>query len=530
MTVRNHFHPFCHLVNGERLYFFFVKIAGDFTESQQLLLASLAEADILSSSYSYLVFGEFDFIVRVWGTQALIHKFEASMEKHRGAGRVFLEWRKLLVSRMSTWLQRDLESSVELSSLRVTKEMIKDIWNGTPSLMLKKTFVENPLPGTNKFFMLIEESYESEQRVFSLLERMLTSSGQPDSPYKFLTSWSLYSVYFFPEQNNGQQKRGVILSGSVREFSASSAKLISLSGELSRQAAIMGHSWSSDRSRAKEYIFKTVTYICPTTIKDHEGDLVRRPKEEPPAERNMDIIENLLLLHDSHGLGESAADARAKIRRSFIAAVSKVGLDRIFRGYFLKSPGLPEWRVVMSEIRLVYKFLIHERTEQFIQMLFKRYVTIEKALGKRVARLSPEKNTQELVEDVHAKIMGMDYRQLAYQIVTKNPYPHVAKKMTLDPMVAKFKAFCGEAQKDSRLSKDELVICEEFFDALKEMTAYRNTIFHGEWDKLIENDEHGYGWDKVVKNYVQISLLFTEVMAALDQALTEKGGSCSRAV
>src|SRR4051812_35892511 len=98
VTMDLRYHPVCHFMNGERLYFILVKATGDLGIAEAHLNHALAESGLTASSNAYLIFGNYDFVLRFWGDEVKCRLLEGFLRELR-TKRELLTWRKLLTSR-----------------------------------------------------------------------------------------------------------------------------------------------------------------------------------------------------------------------------------------------------------------------------------------------------------------------------------------------------------------------------------------------------------------------------------------------
>ena len=121
------YHPICHHINGQRIYYILVslkplkKLNSDnsvFDEIEKLINKDRKpnhndgierkEKSLAASCCAYITYGEHDVLIRAWADEYLIDDFIKEL--------VNQEWYKThscnLIHNMSTWYQRDLESSM----------------------------------------------------------------------------------------------------------------------------------------------------------------------------------------------------------------------------------------------------------------------------------------------------------------------------------------------------------------------------------------------------------------------------------
>ena len=177
------------MAKGERLYFYLIQSSGEFDKFEQYLNDILGALRLLSSACAYLIFGNYDFIVRIWADQTACYEFELRLnELHQK--KELRRWKKLFVSTMNTWVQREIERRQNLPAL--TFDVLQELWQGTPpeALSFDPTTITSKETHLIRFFMFIEEPFDVEQKALRFLGDILNN---PDPHADGLVTWSLYS-------------------------------------------------------------------------------------------------------------------------------------------------------------------------------------------------------------------------------------------------------------------------------------------------------------------------------------------------
>ena len=503
-----HWHPLVHFASGRRLYYFLIQSSGDFTEVEKLLSGALKELGLYSSSCAYLVFGNFDFIIRVWSKHSPCNDFEKKLSGFQQAKDIKF-WKKLFVSTLDTWTQRRIEDSIRQRGIKPSD--LDGLWSKPATHFPQLSYdTTNAVPDelkSTRFFMFLEEPFEAEQKAFRVLRDDLTGAT-PEG----LQTWSLYSYYTETEGFRGTtNERGVLFTGYITSLAEHSDFLVKLPMLLTRkisQLALGFKPAGSDR----EHSFSSVTYICSRSIKTQEGKLEAH-SEENSYDSKREIAINLLASHDNHDFRYRQGEKRRKIQERFVLVVSELDFDLWFSSYFIRLHDWPDWWKSISDIRLIYKFLVFGRKSQVEQMLIRNYVRTEQLLVGLFTIKETRNSDQTAIEIIVSKLKGktpIEIAKYAYAKGSSSRKP--TGKLTLGELAPLFTRIA----ESPRLGERDRIVLRGIVKHLDEFARHRNDCLHGNWKELgtteIKAVTADYTWVAAVKNYMEIVLRLPEVI------------------
>lgn len=105
------YHPICHLIHGERLYYVILETKNTVSRSIDLVTEVLEkESQKLRNSYSaYLVFGTCDLLIRVWAKE---NKFRLLLETLKN-NQTVVKTKVYMINSINTYYQREIEENAE---------------------------------------------------------------------------------------------------------------------------------------------------------------------------------------------------------------------------------------------------------------------------------------------------------------------------------------------------------------------------------------------------------------------------------
>ena len=74
------YHPICHLIHGEKLYYIVVSFRQDALNSANYLLEKLEELEIINSSCAHFIFGDMDVLIRAGSDEKSINDFKEYLD------------------------------------------------------------------------------------------------------------------------------------------------------------------------------------------------------------------------------------------------------------------------------------------------------------------------------------------------------------------------------------------------------------------------------------------------------------------
>ncbi len=498
-----------------------IRSSAEFDRTQEKLFIVLKEVGLEAASTAYLVFGDYDFIVRIWASQLRCRIFETRLFDLKQAKEIKL-WKRLFISTLNTWIQRNIEHAWSKTE-SLTSDAFRLIWEGKPSANLQLTLAKPPLEQPFRFFMFVEESFDADPKVFRLLRDLLTSSAS-SSPYRHLSTWSIYSYYVEPQEaENIRSERGVLFTGQVGLLRDSSNSLVKVPRTLSEAAAKEEIHRNAHPQANPEFLYRSVTYICAKEIKSHQGAL--HIYEEKEVVRKKQILRDLFVSHDNHDYKYLEGDNRRKVQERFIEVAFAIEpFELYFRTIFITFPRLPDWWRTVSEVRLIYKFFVFGRNELFLQLLIKKYIFIETFLLPLCLKPGRPSVLFKKIIGIVQSTLGANASVKELTDLEEKLKAAVGQHPSLGDLPGMIQDIRKRGTESGIIDQGNAKLLVDFSKRIEALGVYRNKIFHGEWQDVIRGDgrqptNEDYYWVPIVSNYLFVSFALTEVVVLLDRVV-----------
>lgn len=515
-TMRSIYHPICHLIQGHRLYYILLSLTGDHKNSEKRIDAIIENAELEKSTCAYYVFGEADLIFRIWATESEINFLQSHIEKTDG----ILIKDMYLISRTSTWYQREIESvrgwSRELSTPKQSehKKAVQNIMQGEPSESLRLEYNA----GTSsyekvKVFMFLDQKSKTGQKAFDFVKSAIEErEGFWCDQDTRVSYYSYYSIIY-------PGKTGVLLKADITKFSENSTDLVKLSVELSSGGYL-----------------DTTTYIgCkPITI---ESETLRKVNVVDKHYRKK-VIHNLLLSHDTSEYCHTSKNDQVSLTEAESVREQKERCDafvELFRDgifYQLFNYDEVQWNPTISRLRIFYK-LVREKNQDLLKSwIINDLIKAERNLRKQTHRVIDHMlQLQEIDNDFYSQLNG--------------------ERASLKDMLIHLPR-CLISSLDSVNNSDVLVNdlptvtpepIKRYINKVKEpLIKERNWLLHGYIDRVflpteqfIENlpeeqtkdmknvqnhlHEYEYVWEFLIHDYAQFRLSYPWLVRGVDQII-----------
>lgn len=334
------YHPLCHLVNGERLYFIVISFHNDPFNSADLLVEKMKENGLNASSCAHLIFGDMDVILRVWASELIVSDLILYLESNKNIDTYSLK----LIENLMPWYSREIEDNGNVFTL--SKADIDDILSNKIKDSLIYFYKQNHRDiFSYKFWVIVEEPYSSNSGFYSQFNTKLNGSKKIKD-FDGTFNISLYSYMT-------STKRGFIFKANTNNFVMSCDKITALIHELSVD---------------NEY--KISTYIARKQLKDDE-DLVNFGKNPhvPIETRKRKILYNLLKSHDCNKLMfEDDADELDTL---------ETYVDNLLPVFYDIFKYNKDWCEKVRVSRNITKWVVEEKNSMIISFLLREYVTLE---------------------------------------------------------------------------------------------------------------------------------------------------------
>lgn len=555
------FHPYCHLMNGERLYYLLIKTRTLAPKNRNFILSIVKPAagnhvhrvaispDILNAVCLYQVFGETDMILRIWASADEIMDISTRMRAHEDIRCVTI----LLIKEMMTYYQRSMEESQAWDWEFPAENIHLITGHDFPELLTTVADEAAPGPGpreddepalaasgetdetgkavsapsrfqsnSTRFYVQCERPYRTRSKLFYDITRLVDSfrTRRPNDAL-MLMNISIYSY-----SNN--RTEGVLIKGDM-----SSDNLAKASNVLIRFV-----------NKCIELGCKTTTNICAELIHDGFDDVLKRAKEGKAIDKQA-VLRELVLSFEAHpeyflpandpDLSDQQVDAQSrneahKRGKQFITDAAEDLWEALL--YYSE-----DWWQVIEQARLMYKWVIAgpEKNEQMIAVMMRDYARIESELSDCIvsmktneellaleskALLTKLKTISRLREDadfcmaiITALVTGSPGAKMPDPDKKERP-PRLTFALIADILSSMQKT----AKKDGKASSPALERWSCLCKSLKESADDRNALMHGRNLDMFAKDAKGNEkWGGFVIRYLRIACLAPHVKRTLEQ-------------
>lgn len=532
------YHPYCHLLNGERLHYILIKTR---VVSAQIrnTIAGVIKAKI-GEGFSrtvcfHQVFGETDLILRIWASKSNIQKLLHGLREKEEVEKV----QTLLIRTMRTWYQTEIEIQPEWNNENIGAQF-ENIANhkGMDSfahvdtedlgeLEVTDTQSSSDCPAVKsklnkgkediRFFIRCEQPYETRVSAFHLCRETLDKwlKNNPYGEKKLLQKLSLYGY-------STRNSQGVLVKGDFRatKYSESSRALTNFVNKLIEAG------------------LTTTTFIVSETIHDRREDIIEKRGRQGSGSWQH-IVSNLMTSLESHPEYYLSAQ---ELAMEGPAILSETKEDQIKRGEQLDSYIEREkllsslqvyhadWWETLEETRLLYRWVIAgpPKNEQLIAVMMKGYADMEAELGRMLTNCVTsfsffEVKKKKLFHELsNGPLKGMPPDTIS-AVVNHVHQERVGDTLTLEPIcieLGKLKSHPSFKTMSSSMQK----VWGTFLLALSHGSKDRNDLVHGNESNMfvdvkqthdVSDDNVVMGWTRYVVNFMHIRILYPMVRSIL---------------
>lgn len=551
------YHPYCHLMNGERLYYLLIKTRTLAPKNRNFILSIVKPAggaqghrvaispEILNAVCLHQVFGETDMILRIWASAEEMIDISERMRSHEDIRSVTI----LLIKEMMTYYQRSMEVSPEWNWELPAEKINLITGHEFPSPLTIETGEQPAVTCENseesigadnltdagasssparlqsnytRFYVQCERPYRTRSKLFyDIAELVADFRKRPGNDALMLLDISIYSY-----SNN--RAEGVLIKGNMNSDSLAKA-----SNVLIRFVNI-----------CIELGCKTTTNICAELIHDGFDAVLKRAKEGRAIDKQT-VLRELVLSFEAHpeyflppndpDISDQQVDAQSrneahKRGKQFITDAAEDLWDVLLHYS-------EEWWLVIEQVRLMYKWVIAgpEKNEQMIAVMMRDYARIESDLSDCIVSMKTSdelfaleskalllklKTISRLREDtdfctsiITALVTGNSDPKF-HETAKKERHPRLTFALIADILSSMQK----EAKKESRASPVALERWASLCKSLKESADDRNALMHGRNLDMFAKDEKGNEkWGGFVIRYLKIACLVPHVKRTLGQ-------------
>lgn len=397
-------HPIVNLCSGKRLYYFLLKTSGSAQGGEEELRTIFEKVDgsvlrdLKKRSGFYLVFGEADFVLRIWASEQEAFYLFDSFQKSR----LISIDACFLCSRTSTWFQRKIEASPDWAkslqgpTLGAVEETVRSIVFGEvpKGLSLEVADLGEYGIGTGgqiKFFLLAKEDPLGNFLAYNMIENKLLLEADE---FKLLERISLYSAYDVRGEG-----RWFLMKAEAENFS-DGTRAIRAIGDWLQEAGEL----------------KTTTHVvCETRWQSELGSFVQSERTYMKRTLLQYYVNNLSLVDSicrvaSVGGSESEAfqkgpEDASSPRESFYHLFSEA---RTYASLFWHSS---EWGRDLVRLRQLCDYVVRQRNDELRGVIITDYIFFEKYLRDALIDLINQVS-DELSKDISArqrKAIGSDF-------------------------------------------------------------------------------------------------------------------------
>ncbi|HEY3898066.1 MAG TPA: hypothetical protein VGM54_05600 [Chthoniobacter sp.] len=339
-----HYHPICHYLRGERLYYLLITVETSAEFASANVEKALSDVRLNDRACAYWLFGDTDIIIRVWSSESAIIDLEEHIRK--AFNNMERPVRRLLVSSMETWYQRQIESKPGWSNDLRPENSLRIIEQNPPA-GLRYDCGPSDSRIVLRYFILIREPSAKNKKLFKELS---TAAKRESSPmFRPESRISLYSIY-------SRDFNGVILKGETTDFSATAQHLVEFA--------------SAQKKDGRE----TTTYICSRNLRKESNALGLSDDSETGQ---VGITRNLLLSEECNAATLQLGTNQLRTTRTGVSDLFVHIIRRELHYVFFYHEG---WWPYIKDLRYLYKWVIFADNEQLMAFLTRHYALCENEL------------------------------------------------------------------------------------------------------------------------------------------------------
>jgi hypothetical protein len=455
--VKKLYHPICHFIHGERLYYIVISFKHDAFNSASFLIDKLEKLEIINSSCAHLIFGDMDVIIRVWSDEKSITALKNIIDEYK----MVSNYRLLLIESNYTWYKEKINKKI--SKLEFEAKLVDNILRGDIDSHLYLILKNNSKSMYSyKYWIFVEEPYSSNSNFYSKFRDILGNRGRKHPNLEDSYHISVYSYLT-------GTRRGLLLKCSTNTFVKSCDNISQLIED-----------FSADND------YKITTYIARKELKEDSDQINTSKTIHLPIEaRKKEIIYNLFKSHDCYRGMFEGDSKEANLIDSFCFNLSPLFYD-IFRFH-------NTWCDKIRQARNALKWVVEQKNATLVSVLLREYVLLEIKLRK-------------ILEDIYrarlSSIKGLDRfgRKLQNQykienvviseIISMIEVRFVPQKLTLGDIPHLLSLLANSCKTDNKYCD----LIKKFPDIVAAISNDRNSLAHGEDAFLFQHDKNSKKW------------------------------------
>lgn len=450
------YHPICHLIHGERLYYIVVSFKQDALNSANYLLEKLEELEIINSSCAHFIFGDMDVIIRAWSDEKSINDFKEYLDSLK----LIDSYRFLLIENIFTWYKDKINRKI--NKLTFSQGIIDEILIGEIDSRFFLVLKNNSKMKYNyKYWIFVEEPYSSNSGFYTKFRDILTKKR------KHQNLSGTYNISIYTYLTNA--KRGFLIKCSTNNFVMSCDNLSKLVEEV-----------------ASDNEYKMSTYIARSELKEDNDKInIEKTIHLPIEIRKKEILYNLFKSHDCHrGMFEESSE-EMNLSEAFCINLSPLFYE-IFQFH-------SDWSDKIRQARNSFKWVVEKKNSTLVSVLLREYVLLETKLRKILTNIYLDQaasikgipglgkqiqNKFHLEEKVISKILNILEKKFVPSTLTFGDIPHLLNILA----------------NRCTTNKDKCDLIKNFSEIVTKIAQDRNSLAHGESSFLFQNDKKNMKW------------------------------------
>ena len=508
------FHPLCHYINCERLYFILISFRSDVIEKSNEFVKNIqSEFPCFSSSCIYSIFGDLDILVRLWASHQDIDAINLYLNSLSDDIR---SYRLILVDHAYTWYQyeidKKLSESAELSvhNFDVKKILKKDFGLDQKYIYLKS---DGPKDATKyKIWLVVEDKSSSYTDLFN---KVIESIYKKHRDKLISIGTDRISIYSY-QMSTGN---GLIIKADTKDFFTTNDIFYDVIEELNNITIASGE---TSRSRQRDY--KIMTYIaCEPLKKENDSLYSESCKSNHLRTRKQKCIENLCKLQDCspHLFEEESLE----YENSILFSNSLVPLFFLIFHY----RDISIWTKNIEKLRILYKCIVENQNKKLKSFLMREYVKLESIFRDEIEdyfdqsymrKINGFDSTAKEIEGrLKVKYENVEHDDIVaiLDILEKN---HAFQsKITLGLIPRIINRLPRDLER-SKLPKDVKSKLNDVSKKISLCANDRNKLMHGEINNLFQQEDENLLWIVYIKNFVEFRFKSDDFLSLLVSILT----------
>ncbi len=469
------YHPLCHLVRGERLYYLLIETTMNLSEVKTFINKYMKQNSALGDSCCvYFTFGDNDLILRVWANDDSFYGLHMYLEKQKDIDNIDV----FIIDSMYSWYQKEIEDrhmKSVINSLLIPDDIIS---YRSPSDLMFDDFQDKGI----RYFMFLDEPYGGETTLFLDLFNIIKLNKNDKNKKAYFDGIDHISLYSY----QAKTYRGVILKGQTKSLDKIA---------------------ESSRNITTKFKLTTTTYISFERFSQSlEGDELNNTEMAPLTHQMPETVDNLLKSHDCYKRKIKNLPDAERRRSAFCKKIAELG-NLLF--YYDMS-----WWQIIEEIRKIYKWIVFKKNDTLLDYLRGTLVEYEVFFRTNLERYLPLLRTDETDKEVISSILKKHVTSsdisIPYESIKKyyenrnvNIYGESEKHFAFSsaPKILQKLLIVKKASPEIKQGINEIIQC------IGKCLTHRNLIMHGQIMDLFKTRKNNWIWEEYVFDIIKMMLL-----------------------